>query len=122
MPYIDSSVSGCPALIAFWGLTGLAGLLRPMSLGFVGRTLFPLGALCGVAVAAAAEQAVLRVGVPELPLHRRRAALTRLFQRNAQRASGSKNLVFVGTDAVLHLTVGRNLGRLGVLVQLMLGA
>jgi hypothetical protein len=62
-----------------------------MSLGFVGRTLFPLGALCGVAQ-------VLRP----------RCAL--------------RIVVFVGTDAVLHLTVGRNLGRLGVLVQLMLGA
>jgi formate hydrogenlyase subunit 3/multisubunit Na+/H+ antiporter MnhD subunit len=74
-------------LIGLWGLIGLIGLLRPMSLAFVGRTLFPLGALCGatLAVVAAAsltapsEQAVLPVGLPDLPMHVRRDALTSLF-------------------------------------------
>jgi hydrogenase-4 component B len=87
MPVIDSSLSACLALIALWALIGLAGLLRPMSLGFVGRTLFPLGALCGVALAVVAatslaapsEQAVLPVGLPDLPVHVRRDALTSLF-------------------------------------------
>src|ERR1700716_2598417 len=54
MPFIHSSMSACLALIALWGLIGLAGLLRPTSLLFVGRTLFPLGALCGVALAVVA--------------------------------------------------------------------
>jgi hydrogenase-4 component B len=87
MPSIDSSLSACLALITVWGLIGLAGLLRPRSLLFVGRTLFPLGALCGVALAAVAatslgaptEQAVLRIGLPDLPMHLRRDALTSVF-------------------------------------------
>ncbi len=87
MPVIDSSLSACLALIAVWGLIGLAGLLRPQSLVFVGRTLFPLGALCGVALAVvaaasltrAAEQAVLPIGLPDLPVHLRLDALSRLF-------------------------------------------
>ena len=87
MPMIDSSLGACLALIAFWAFIGLAGLLRPMSLGFVGRTLFPLGAVCGVALAVVAamslamptERAVLPFGLPDLPVHVRRDALTSLF-------------------------------------------
>ena len=84
---IYSPLHACLALIALWGLLGLAGLARPKSVGFVGRTLFPLGALCGAALAvvaafsltAPAEQAVLPVGLPDLPMHIRRDALTSLF-------------------------------------------
>lgn len=87
MSVIDSSLSACLALIAVWGLIGLAGLLRPQSLGFVGRTLFPLGALCGIALAVVAaasltlppEQAVLPIGLPDLPVHVRRDALSSVF-------------------------------------------
>src|SRR5579872_5747372 len=87
MPLIESPLSACLALICLWGLIGLAGLLRPTSLLLVGRTLFPLGALCGLALAVVAatslgapsEQAVLRVGLPDLPMHLRRDALTSLF-------------------------------------------
>src|SRR6185312_15508490 len=87
MPVIDSSLSACLVLVTLWGLVGLAGLLRPTSIGFVGRTLFPLGALCGVALAVVAalsltappEQAVLAIGLPELPMHVRRDGLTSLF-------------------------------------------
>jgi hydrogenase-4 component B len=87
MPIIDSSLNACLAIIALWGLIGLAGLLRPTSLFFVGRTLFPLGAVCGVALAVVAattlaapsEQGVLPIGLPDLPMHVRRDALTSLF-------------------------------------------
>jgi formate hydrogenlyase subunit 3/multisubunit Na+/H+ antiporter MnhD subunit len=87
MLYIDSSLRACLALLALWALIGVAGLLRPMSLGFVGRMLFPLGALCGVALAVVAatslgalpEQAVLPVGLPDLPMHVRRDALASFF-------------------------------------------
>src|SRR5450631_2122428 len=87
MPFIESSLNECLALIAVWGLIGLAGLLRPKSLGFVAHTLFPLGALCGLALAVVAaisltapsEQAVLPFGLPDLPVHVRRDALTSLF-------------------------------------------
>jgi formate hydrogenlyase subunit 3/multisubunit Na+/H+ antiporter MnhD subunit len=75
------------ALLALWGLIGLAGLLRPTSLIFVARTLFPIGALCGAALAAVAlaslglepEHAVLPVGLPDLPVHLRRDALSSVF-------------------------------------------
>jgi formate hydrogenlyase subunit 3/multisubunit Na+/H+ antiporter MnhD subunit len=66
---------------------GFAGLLRPGSIAFAGRTLFPLGALCGVVLMGAAalsldapaEQLVLAIGLPDLPLHLRRDALASVF-------------------------------------------
>lgn len=87
MAIIDSSLRTCLALLALWALIGLAGLLRPMSLGFVGRILFPLGAVCGLALAVVAatslaaphEQAVLPIGLPDLPMHVRRDALASFF-------------------------------------------
>ena len=86
-PALHSPLNACLTLLALWGLIGLAGLLRPTSLIFVGRTLFPLGALCGVALAAVAlaslsvapEHAILVVGLPDLPVHLRRDALSSLF-------------------------------------------
>jgi len=84
---IASPLRVCLALLALWALIGVAGLLRPMSIGFVGRTLFPLGALCGVALAVVAamsigappERAILEVGLPDLPMHVRRDALASFF-------------------------------------------
>ena len=86
-PALHSPLDACLTLIALWGIIGIAGLLRPTSLMFVGRTLFPLGALCGVALAAVAwtsmgapaERAVLVIGLPDLPVHLRRDALSSLF-------------------------------------------
>ena len=77
----------CLALLAMWGLVGLAGLVRPASLGLVRHVLFPLGAVIGIALAAVAvatialptEQLVLPIGLPDLPLHVRRDALTNVF-------------------------------------------
>ena len=82
-----SPLMWCLALLAAWALIGLAGLLRPGSVNFAGRTLFPLGALCGVALALVAalsldaptEQAVLAIGLPDLPFHLRRDALASVF-------------------------------------------
>jgi hydrogenase-4 component B len=87
MPLIQSPLSACLGLIALWGLIGLAGMLRPKSVGFVGRTLFPLGALCGLtlavvaglSLAAPSEQITLVIGLPDLPMHMRRDALASLF-------------------------------------------
>jgi hydrogenase-4 component B len=87
MSLFASPLSACLALLALWGLIGLAGLLRPTSLRFVGRALFPLGALCGVAIAlvaasslgAPAEQRTLLVGLPDLPSHMRLDALASFF-------------------------------------------
>jgi formate hydrogenlyase subunit 3/multisubunit Na+/H+ antiporter MnhD subunit len=58
-----------------------------MSLGFVARTLFPLGALCGVALAVVAgaalatapDQLITQIGLPDLPMHFRRDALASVF-------------------------------------------
>ena len=86
-PLLHSPLDLCLLLLALWGLIGLAGLLRPTSLRYVGRTLFPLGALCGAVLAAVAcaslaappERAVLVIGLPDLPMHLRRDALSSLF-------------------------------------------
>ena len=84
---IHSPLTACLALIATWVALGLAGLLRPTSVGFAGRTLFPLGALCGIALAIVAaaslasppEQLTLPIGLPDLPMHVRRDALASFF-------------------------------------------
>ncbi len=84
---LHSPLDACLTLLALWGLIGLAGLLRPASLRYVGRTLFPLGALCSAALAVVAvaslgaptDRAVLVVGLPDLPMHLRRDALSSLF-------------------------------------------
>jgi hydrogenase-4 component B len=86
-PLFDTSLSVCLVLLGLWALIGLAGLLRPMSLGLVARALFPAGAVCGLALAAVAagslalapEQGVLRIGLPDLPMHLRRDALSSFF-------------------------------------------
>ncbi len=83
----SSPLNFCLIVLALWCLIGLAGLLRPRSLRFVGRTLFPAGALCGFALAVIAavslagppESTVLPIGLPDLPVHLRRDALTSFF-------------------------------------------
>ncbi len=87
MTVFASPLNACLALLIAWAVIGVAGLLRPMSVGFAGRTLFPLGALCGLALALTAaaslgtptEVAVLPIGLPELPFHVRRDALSSVF-------------------------------------------
>jgi hydrogenase-4 component B len=72
---------------AGWLLIGLAGLLRPHSIGLVGCVLFPFGALLGVALAAVAlaslplpaAMQVLPIGLPDLPFHLRLDALSAFF-------------------------------------------
>ncbi len=84
---IATPLTVCLLLLGAWCVVGVAGLVRPMSIGFVGRTLFPLGALCGAALAAVAvagldlpaEQLTLPVGLPDLPVHLRLDALSRVF-------------------------------------------
>jgi hydrogenase-4 component B len=83
----STPLSACLALIATWVAIGCAGLLRPASLKFVARTLFPLGALVGIALALVAvlaigappERQLLLIGLPDLPMHLRRDALASLF-------------------------------------------
>jgi formate hydrogenlyase subunit 3/multisubunit Na+/H+ antiporter MnhD subunit len=83
-----SPLTDCAALLAAWVLIGLAGLLRPSSVRFAGRTLFPLGAVLGLALAALAgssllasgtERLVLPLGLPDLPFHLRLDPLSTFF-------------------------------------------
>ena len=82
-----SSLDLALVLLTVWVVIGAAGLLRPLSLGFAGRTLFPLGALCGVALACVAAlnlaappvERTLLIGLPDLPMHLRFDALSALF-------------------------------------------
>jgi formate hydrogenlyase subunit 3/multisubunit Na+/H+ antiporter MnhD subunit len=75
------------SLLGLWVVIGLLGLLRPRSLRLVAHILFPLGAVVGIAIAALAvasitipaEQWVLPFGLPDLPVHLRRDALTNVF-------------------------------------------
>ena len=87
MPPVDSSLAACLALLAGWALVGAAGLLRPASIAFVGRVLFPLGAAIGLGLAFVAlsalggpvERATLAVGLPDLPMHVRLDPLSCVF-------------------------------------------
>ncbi len=75
------------ALVVAWLLIGFAGLLAPRQLRFISRTLYPLGALVGLALATVAfgalggtpEVAVLPLGLPDLPFHLRLDSLSALF-------------------------------------------
>ena len=82
-----SPLATCLALLALWGIIGLLGLVRPRSLRLSAHTLFPLGALVGLALAVTAvaslgdapERLVLPVGLPDLPMHMRLDALSAVF-------------------------------------------
>jgi len=87
MGVVDSPLQACLALLTSWLVIGAAGLLRPGSVSYVGRVLFPLGALTGVALAIVAgaslalpaEQVTLLIGLPDLPFHARLDPLSRVF-------------------------------------------
>ena len=82
-----TALHGCLVPLVAWGVIGLCGLLRPHSVRFVGRMLFPLSALCGLALALLGlasigqpvAQLVLPIGLPDLPFHLRCDALSGLF-------------------------------------------
>jgi formate hydrogenlyase subunit 3/multisubunit Na+/H+ antiporter MnhD subunit len=84
---LDSPLFGILLVQGAWLLTGFAGLLRPMSLALAARMLFPLGALCGLALAVLAasaltlppERMVLPAGLPDLALHVRLDSLSAFF-------------------------------------------
>jgi len=87
MTAVASPLSASLALLATWVVIGGAGMLRPTSLRFVARVLFPLGAAGGIALAVVAamalasppEQATLLMGLPDLPMHVRQDALASVF-------------------------------------------
>jgi len=80
-------LTGALAVAHCWIAVGVLGLLRPNSVRFVGRFLFPLGALGGIALAVIAllaiqgpiESVVLPLGLPDLPLHARLDQLSAFF-------------------------------------------
>lgn len=83
----DSPLTLVLLLLGAWCAVGIAGLVRPLSIAFAGRTLFPVGALIGVALAAVAAASlgspaahiVLPIGLPDLPVHLRLDALSSVF-------------------------------------------
>ena len=87
MTVLESHLSAVLAVLAFWLAIGFCGLLRQSSLRLVARVLFPMSALCGVAlaavaavsIAAPAETGLLVVGLPDLPMHVRLDALSSAF-------------------------------------------
>lgn len=70
-----------------WALIGLAGLAAPRNIRFVGKILFPIGALVGLlaggvalgALGASPQTAVLAIGLPDLPFHLRLDNLAAIF-------------------------------------------
>ena len=82
-----SPLVACIFLLVAWGAIGVIGLVRPASLQLVRRALFPISALVGLglavvavaSIAAPAEQQVLLIGLPDLPIHLRRDALSNVF-------------------------------------------
>jgi len=83
-----SPLLGLVILLGLWVAIGFLGLLRPTSLRLVAHVLFPLGAVVGAAIAATAAWSVanpteqwvlLGVGLPDLPVHLRRDALSSVF-------------------------------------------
>ncbi len=88
-PAVDvaSGLSAALVIVVAWLGIGLAGLAAPRALAYVGRTLFPLGALLGLALAVVAvaalfsapETRVLPLGLPDLPMHLRLDALAAFF-------------------------------------------
>lgn len=81
------ALRGSLAVIAGWLVVGFLGLLRPHSLRFVGRLLFPLGAGAGIVlffislatIQAPPQALVLPLGLPDLPFHVRTDALSAFF-------------------------------------------
>src|SRR5437660_1047967 len=85
---LPSPLSACLALLAGWLCIGCAGLVRPASVRFAGRMLFPLGAVLGLALAVVAaasllgadkERLTLPLGLPDLPFHLRLDPLSIAF-------------------------------------------
>lgn len=76
-------------LVTAWLVLGLAGLVRSQRIGWVAYTLFPIGALVALGIAAlgfsalttsfVVERVVLPLGLPDLPFHVRLDALSGFF-------------------------------------------
>jgi hydrogenase-4 component B len=86
-PFENAPLDLILGVVLFWLLIGVAGLLRPASLHWVSRVLFPMGALGGLilvvgalgAIRLDAAALVLPMGLPDLPFHLRLDALSAFF-------------------------------------------
>jgi formate hydrogenlyase subunit 3/multisubunit Na+/H+ antiporter MnhD subunit len=82
-----SGLTAALVVVVAWLGIGLAGLAAPRALAYVGRTLFPLGAVLGLALAIVAvlalgappETRILPLGLPDLPMHVRLDPLAAVF-------------------------------------------
>jgi formate hydrogenlyase subunit 3/multisubunit Na+/H+ antiporter MnhD subunit len=100
---VNSPLALIGVAVAAWLAIGAAGLARPRALPLV-RTLFPLGALVGLFIAAVAfvalgrgpEVAVLPLGLPDLPFHWRVDALSAFFLILLGLASAAVSLFSAG--------------------------
>ena len=80
-------LEGALAAAAAWLALGALGLVRPASVRWATRVLYPAGALVGLALAAVAlgaifspaTELVLPLGLPDLPFHARLDALSAFF-------------------------------------------
>ncbi|MBI3900366.1 MAG: hydrogenase 4 subunit B [Gammaproteobacteria bacterium] len=87
MAALGSPIVWFLAVALFWFALGVLGLARSRSILYIGRMLFPLGAVGGLVLAAVAfgaiastpETLVLPIGLPDLPFHLRADALTCFF-------------------------------------------
>src|SRR5512146_611026 len=85
----DNALQNVLLLICAWLLLGLMGWLRPHSIRFVARVLFPIGALVCLSVGVLAgnflatghapESLILPIGLPDLPFHLRLDPLSAFF-------------------------------------------
>ena len=84
---LPSALHAVFTLVVGWLALGAAGLLLPRSLIWVGRVLFPLGAVLSLLIAAfaasalalPAETTILPIGLPDMPMHLRLDALSAFF-------------------------------------------
>ncbi len=127
MAQLHSPLTGALALITAWALIGLMGLARPSAVRFVTGVLFPLGALCGLALALLAasslplpaEAFTLPLGLPDLPFHVRLDPLTCVFLLVLGAASAGISIFAAGYFRHGH---GASLGLLCIQYHLFLAS
>ena len=83
------ALSMVAVVVAFWLLLATSCILRPHSIRYVARFLFPMGVLASIAMAGIAtsflfaggapQRMILAIGLPDLPFHLRLDALAAFF-------------------------------------------